>query len=141
MKHEPTIAVVDDDESIRHTTRDFLESAGYFVTTFDSAESLLGAGDLGHLACVITDVRMPGMNGLELHGRLRELGWAMPTILITAYADERLRAQAATARVTCCLAKPFAAEELLECLRTALRPAAPGRTDLFHPSTRKEDSQ
>ena len=115
------VAIVDDDESIRHTTRDLLESAGFLVTTFCSAESLLQTGDLDRVACVISDIRMPGMSGLELHEWLRASGRAIPTILMTAYADERTRVQAVKARVICCLAKPFAAEELLECLGNALR--------------------
>lgn len=122
------VVIVDDDESIRQTTRDFLESAGYFVTTFCSAESLLQTVDLDRVACVITDIRMPGMSGIELHEQLRASGRRIPTILMTAYADERLRALAMKIRVTCCLAKPFVAEELLECLGKALKPYSNGTT-------------
>ena len=121
-KRQPVVAIVDDDESIRHTTKDFLESAGFFVATFASAETFLQAGDFDRVACVIADIRMPGMSGIELHERLRASGQAIPTILMTAYADERVRVQAVKARAICCLAKPFAAEELLQWLRKALPP-------------------
>ena len=126
LPHQTIVAIVDDDESIRYTTKDLLESAGFWVKTFVSAESLLHSGDLDRIDCVIADIRMPGMSGLELHEQLRASSQPIPTILMTAYADERVRAQAVKARVVCCLVKPFAAEELLECLRTALRRHADG---------------
>ena len=127
LPRQTIVAIVDDDESIRDTTKDLLESAGFRVKTFGSAESLLHSGDLDRIDCVIADIRMPGMSGLELHEQLRASSQPIPTILMTAYADERVRAQAVKARVVCCLAKPFVAEELLECLRTALRRHADGR--------------
>jgi FixJ family two-component response regulator len=101
-------------------------SAGFRGKTFVSAESFLQCGELHRFACVIVDIRMSGMSGLELHEQLRASSQPVPTILMTPYADERGRAQALKARVVCCLAKPFVAEELLECLRTALRRHADG---------------
>jgi FixJ family two-component response regulator len=116
----PLIAIVDDDASMRDTTKDFLESAGFEVAAFASAESLLESDELPRICCLVTDLRMPGMSGLELREQLRAARRDIPTILITAYADEHVRGQAARARVICCLAKPFAAEDLLACLQTAL---------------------
>ena len=117
----PLIAIVDDDESMRDTTRDLLESAGLAAATFASAARLLKSRRLPRVACLIADVRMPKMSGLELHQRLAAANHAIPTILMTAYPDERVRAQAMKANVVCYLAKPFEAEELLNCVRRAIR--------------------
>ena len=116
----PLIAIVDDDESMRDTTRDLLESAGLAAATFASAARLLKSRRLHRVACLIADVRMPKMSGLELHQRLAASNHAIPTILMTAYPDERVRAQAMKANVVCYLAKPFEAEELLNCVRRAI---------------------
>jgi FixJ family two-component response regulator len=116
----PLVAIVDDDESIRETTQDLLESAGIAAATFASAALLLKSGRLNSISCLVTDLRMPQMSGLQLHQHLVASNHAIPTILITAYPDDRVRAQALKAKVVCCLAKPFAAEELLACIRCAI---------------------
>jgi FixJ family two-component response regulator len=116
----PLVAIVDDDESIRETTKDLLESAGLAAATFASAALLLNSRRLNSISCLVTDVRMPQMSGLELHQHLVASNHAIPTILITAYPDDRVRTQALKAKVVCCLAKPFAAEELLACIRRAM---------------------
>jgi FixJ family two-component response regulator len=116
----PLVAIVDDDESIRQTTEDLLESAGFSAASFASADSFLRSQRLKRFRCMIVDMRMPGMTGIELHQRLAASKRAMPTILISAYLDDRVRAQALQTGVVCCLAKPFAPEELLACVRTAL---------------------
>jgi FixJ family two-component response regulator len=116
----PLVAIVDDDESIRETTKDLLESAGLAAATFANATLLLNSRRLNSISCLVTDVRMPQMSGLELHQHLVASNRAIPTILITAYPDDRVRAQALKAKVVCCLAKPFAAEELLACIRRAM---------------------
>jgi FixJ family two-component response regulator len=116
----PLVAIVDDDESIRETTKDLLESAGLAAATFASAALLLNFRRLNSISCLVTDVRMPQMSGLELHQHLVASNHAIPTILITAYPDDRVRAQALKAKVVCCLPKPFAAEELLACIRRAM---------------------
>ena len=116
----PLIAIVDDDESMRDTTRDLLESAGLAAATFASAARLLKSRRLPRVACLIADVRMPKMSGLELHQHLAASNHPIPTILMTAYPDERVRAQAMKANVVCYLAKPFEAEELLNCVRRAI---------------------
>lgn len=120
MPGKALVAVVDDDESIRETTKDLLESAGFSAATFATAESLLRSKLLNHVCCLIADLRMPGMTGLELYRHLVASKRRIPVILISAYADERVWAQAVRADVVCCLAKPFAAEELLACVRAAI---------------------
>jgi FixJ family two-component response regulator len=117
----PLVAIVDDDESIRDTTKDLLESAGYRAATFASAASFLKSRLRNTVACLIADMRMGEVTGLELHQRLVASNQAIPTILMTAYPDERVRALAIKANVICYLAKPFAAEELLGCVHSAVR--------------------
>jgi FixJ family two-component response regulator len=116
----PLVAIVDDDESIRYTTQDLLESAGFSAAVFASAASLLKSRRLSQVCCLITDMRMPKMTGLELHQHLVARNRAIPTILITAYPDVRAQAQAIKANVVCYLIKPFAADDLLACVRCAL---------------------
>lgn len=120
MPKGPLIAIVDDDESMRDTTKDLLESAGFSAATFTRAASLLTYNHLDQVACLIADMRMPEMSGLELHRQLVAEHRAIPMILMTAYPDERVRAQALKAHVVCYLTKPFAAEELLAWVRSAV---------------------
>ena len=117
----PTIAVVDDDESIRDTAKDLLDAAGLSSATFDSAESFLQSKGTCAVRCLVTDMRMPGMTGLELHGRLAAAGTPIPTVLVTAYHDEQMLVRALESGVTCFLTKPFRAEDLLACIQAALR--------------------
>lgn len=120
----PLIAVVDDDASIRDTTSGLLESEGYSAVAFSSPGDMLGSELLSRFACLITDMRMPGMSGIELHERLRATGWRIPTILISGYPDELDRARASRAGILHCLRKPFTSEALLE--RVAAAVNAPG---------------
>ena len=115
------VAIVDDDESMRDTTKDLLESAGFQAVTFAHAASFLKFRRLSRVTCLIADMRMGEMTGLELHQHLIASNHPIPTILMTAYPDERVRAQAIKANVVCYLAKPFAADELLACLRRVVR--------------------
>jgi FixJ family two-component response regulator len=117
----PLIAIVDDDESIRDTTRDLLESAGFSAAVFARAASLLKSRRLRRVSCLIADMRIPKMTGLELHQHLVATNRAIPTILMTAYPDERTQAQALKANVVGYLIKPFAADELLACVRRAVQ--------------------
>jgi FixJ family two-component response regulator len=117
----PLIAIVDDDESIRDTTKDLLESAGFSAAAFARAASLLKSRRLSQVSCVIADMRMPTMTGLELLQHLVASNRAIPTILMTAYPDERAQAQAIRANVVGYLIKPFAADELLACVRRAVQ--------------------
>jgi FixJ family two-component response regulator len=117
----PLVAIVDDDKSIRDTTKDLLESAGFSAAVFAHPSSLLKSRRLSQVSCLIADMRMPKMTGLELHQHLVASNRAIPTILMTAYPDERAQAQAVKAKVVCYLIKPFAADELLACVRRVVQ--------------------
>ena len=121
MPKGPLVAIVDDDESIRDTTKDLLESAGFSAAAFAHATSMLKSRRLNQVSCLIADMRMPEMTGLELYQYLVASNRTIPTILMTAYPDERTRALAIKASVVCYLIKPFAADELLACVRRALQ--------------------
>jgi len=114
------IAIVDDDESVREAMAGLMRSLGFSVNAFSSGESFLSSSRLSRVSCLIADVQMPGMTGLELHHRLVGSGHALPTILITAYVDEKVRAQALRAGVACYLPKPIDEDKLLACIRSAL---------------------
>jgi FixJ family two-component response regulator len=117
----PLVAIVDDDESIRDTTKDLLESAGFAAVSFASATLLLQSPRMKSISCLVADVRMPEMTGLELYQHLIGSNQAIPTILMTAYPDERARTQAIKNSVVCYLVKPFAPDELLACVRRAIQ--------------------
>jgi FixJ family two-component response regulator len=114
------IAVVDDDESAREAIISLVRSLGYQVVAFEGPEAFL-AFDRGGVGCLIADVQMPGMTGLDLHTRLVAGGETTPTILITAFADEGVRTRALRAGVKCFLPKPVGEEDLRDCLRSAIR--------------------
>jgi FixJ family two-component response regulator len=124
MLRKPLVAIVDDDESIRVTTMDLLESAGLNAAAFASAEDFLNSGLLSSVSCAIADMRMPGMSGLALHEHLLASGNPFPTILMTAYPDELVRVRA-PAGVVACLTKPFTDDELLGCISSAVRMTRP----------------
>ena len=117
------ISVVDDDASVRAATENLLSSHGYSVHTFGSAEEFLQSLNLHDWACVIADVQMPGMSGLDLLTHMRTRGDVAPVIFITAFPEESVRASASKAGAICLLAKPFAAPALIDCVETALRRA------------------
>jgi len=123
-EQKPLISVVDDDESVREATKGLMLSLGYSAAAFPSAEDFLQSSEVSHTSCLIADVNMPGMSGLELHRRLSASGKPFPTILITAYPDERVREGAMNAGVICYLSKPFDEGDLLSCLDNAI-PSAP----------------
>jgi len=114
------IAIVDDDEDVRSAVHAVLKSAGLSPLSFASAEEFLGSGNRRETACLITDIEMPGMNGLELQARLAQDGSWIPIIFITAYGDARTRKRAMKAGALDFLEKPFDDEILLERVRTAL---------------------
>ena len=120
MSQRSVIAVVDDDESVREAVAGLLKSFGYRAVPFERAEDFLNFSDLNNTACLIADVQMPGMTGLELQSRLVASGKSIPTILITAYPEQTVRARALQNGVRCYLAKPFRDEELLSCIRSAI---------------------
>jgi FixJ family two-component response regulator len=114
------ISVVDDDASVRVALKNLLSSQGYMVHTFASAEEFLRSAHLDEFSCVIADVQMPLMSGLDLLTHMRTKGFNAPFILITAFPEESIRARALKAGATCFLAKPFAAPTLITCVETAL---------------------
>jgi FixJ family two-component response regulator len=114
------IAVVDDDASIRSATDRFLRSRGYAVQTFASAEDFLRSDRLSETSCVITDVRMPVMGGIELQATVRAQGRDLPFIFVTAFPEAAVRTQALNGGATCFLSKPFDAPTLIKYLETAL---------------------
>jgi len=120
MPEGPLIAVVDDDRSIRNATQDLLNAAGFSTLTFENAKSFLGSSVRASAACLIADMRMPGMTGLELHEYLAKSGTGIPTIIITAHPEPQSRERAREAGITCFLTKPFTPDELLTCVRKAL---------------------
>jgi FixJ family two-component response regulator len=114
------VAIVDDDDAVRCTLKELLRSAGYASQTFESAEAFLGSGHQQETACLITDIRMPGMSGLELQARLNAERCRIPTIFITAHGDEQMRFQALRAGAVEFLPKPFDDDVLIESVRAAL---------------------
>jgi FixJ family two-component response regulator len=97
-----------------------LKSLGFAAETFSSAEALLTSGRLDDTACLITDVQLRGMSGLQLQTRLIDLGYRIPIIMITAFPDERIRNQALSAGAVCFLIKPVLKVDLLNCIHSAL---------------------
>jgi len=118
----PLISVVDDDDSVRESIRGLLRSARFVVAVFASAEEFLSSGRLRETDCLILDVRMPGMSGLELQHRLVASHPEMPVIFITAHGDEELRSRALSDGATDYLLKPFSENALLNAVQMALRP-------------------
>ena len=114
------IAIVDDDHSVREALTSLVRSLGYAAVAFECAEHLLRSKGRHRLSCLIADVQMPGMSGLELHDRLVASGERIPMILITAFPDEKLRERALQAGVIGYLAKPFGEDDLLACIRSTL---------------------
>jgi FixJ family two-component response regulator len=114
------VAIVDDDDLMRSSTEGLLKAAGLAARAFASAEEFLNSGQQHHIACLITDIRMPGMSGLELQARLNAEGCKFPIIFITAHDDAKFRTQALRAGAVEFLAKPFDDEALIESVKAAL---------------------
>ena len=122
------ISVVDDDESIRRTTKLLIESFGYRAAVFESAEIFLRSGQLHDTSCLIADINMPRINGLQLQSQLGAEGSSIPIIFITAYGNTESRRQAMQAGAIAFLDKPFSDEQLLKSIRTALTLEEASRT-------------
>jgi FixJ family two-component response regulator len=116
------ISVVDDDDSVRRTTKLLIESFGYRAAVFESAETFLKPSQLNDTCCLVVDVQMPGMSGLQLQRHLSAERWSIPIIFISAYGNNESRRQAEQAGAVAFLDKPFGAEQLLESIRLALQP-------------------
>ena len=114
------IAIVDDDESVRNAVQGLMKVAGLPAQAFASAEEFLRSGQQHDAGCLIADIRMPGMSGLELQARLNAERCRMPIIFVTAHGDAKMRMQALRAGAVEFLAKPFDDEALLESVRAAL---------------------
>ena len=114
------VVIVDDDESVRVAVHGVLRSVGLKAQAFSSAEEYLASGTPDRTGCLVTDVQMPGMTGLELQARLAEDDYRIPIIFITAYGNARMRAQAMRAGAVEFLGKPFNDDVLLESIRAAL---------------------
>ena len=117
----PTISIIDDDPWAREGISNLVSSLGYETLTFDSAEKFLQSSCIDATACIITDLQMPGLSGLDLQDRLREQGVHTPMIFVTAYPDERLRARAINAGALGFLTKPFDEGFLVQCLHDAAK--------------------
>jgi FixJ family two-component response regulator len=116
----PVISIVDDDESVREGLTDLVRSMGFIAEAFQRAEDFLKSPRLRRTSCLIADVQMPGMTGIELYDVLINAGNMIPTILITAFPNDRDRTLALHSGVTCYLVKPFNDDDLHECIRSAL---------------------
>ena len=114
------VAIVDDDELMRGALQGLLKAVGLPALAFGSAEEFLKSGQHHHTACLITDIRMPGISGLELQAKLNAEHCRIPTIFITAHGDTKMRMQALRAGAVEFMAKPFDDEVLLESVRAAL---------------------
>ena len=120
------ISVVDDDDDVREALAGLMKSRGFTVEAFSSAVDFLASPNLRNTSCLIADVHMPRVTGIELHRRLVESGYAIPTILITAYPDDSVRARALADGIICYLTKPCDEDALLGCVWSALERTEPG---------------
>ena len=120
VKRTNLVAVVDDDDLLRDALRRLLKASGLGAISFESAEDLLNSGRLSEIACLIADVRMPGISGLELQARLKTERCGIPIIFITAHGDTKMRIQAMRDGAVEFLTKPFDNAVLIEMVRSAL---------------------
>lgn len=120
MDSTPLVAIVDDDEAACEAVAALVRSFGYRVAEFHSASAFLRSGNLARTACLIVDMRMPGMTGLDLYRHLLGGGTPVPTIIMTAHATEASRTSALEAGVRCYLPKPVRPDALLACIRSAM---------------------
>lgn len=124
MDKKRMISIVDDDESVRDATASLVRAAGYAPQAFPCASDFLNSEAVPSTDFLIADVQMPGMTGLDLYDALVDAGKRIPTVLITAYPDEKSRTRALRAGVMRYLTKPFNETELLDCIQSALEPGA-----------------
>jgi FixJ family two-component response regulator len=117
----PLVSIIDDDEALCSSLADLLRSASYRVEQYGSAETFLASSTLSILDCILADIHMPGMSGLDLLRKLRERGITTPVILITALPDKHLDDEAISLGARCLLRKPFETNSLLECVERSLQ--------------------
>ena len=120
MPSVPLMAIVDDDDALRNSLDNLLRSVGFRVQGFASAEAFLQANHAPETACLLLDVHLPGMNGLELQRQLMAAHWGIPIIFVTAYIDDDVRARALAAGAVAFLYKPCHEEDLLHAIEAAL---------------------
>jgi FixJ family two-component response regulator len=125
MPKASLVSVVEDDQFFRESMRRLVRSLGYSVEAFPSAADFLASPRLVETTCLITDVHMPAMTGIELYRHLVDAGYAIPTILVTAYPDDVERARALNDGIICYLSKPIDEDHLIRCLRAALDSGEP----------------
>ena len=123
MPRAPLIAIVDDDDALRNSLDNLIRSVGFRAQGFASAEAFLQSQCAPETACLILDVRMTGMNGLELQQQLGVTNWHIPIIFVTSYADDDVRARALAAGAVAFLSKPCREEDLLTAIESALTPS------------------
>jgi FixJ family two-component response regulator len=128
MLEHRLISIVEDDQPFRESMRKLMTLLGYTVEAFPSAASFLASPLLAETACLVADVHMPGMTGLELNRHLIDAGYRIPTILVTAYPDEMIRNRASKDGVLCYLSKPVDDEHLERCISSALQSKGPTKT-------------
>ena len=127
MANPPMISIVDDDDSVRESLRRLMRSVGFAVNVFASAEEFLDSDRLHDTDCLILDVRLPGMNGLELQRQLAISHSEIPIIFITSYEDDEVRARALNAGAVDYFLKPFDDEDLLDAIEEALKSKLDGK--------------
>jgi FixJ family two-component response regulator len=127
MAKQTLISVVEDDQPFRDSMRKLMTALGYAVEAFPSAAHFLASPRLAETACLVADVQMPGMTGVELHRHLLDAGYAIPTILVTAYPNEAVRTRALKNGVVCYLPKPVDDEHLERCIRSAIESGKPAQ--------------
>ncbi|MBV4484513.1 response regulator [Pseudomonas sp. SWRI153] len=123
MHETYVIAVVDDDEAIRASLSSLLRACGYEVLSYAGPAQYLESEGPAQTHCLISDIQMPGMSGLQMHAQLRASGWCRPVIFVSAHQRDLPCAKSHAAGVIACLHKPFAADELLDCVAVAMREA------------------
>jgi FixJ family two-component response regulator len=116
----PLISIVDDDRSVGEAIKGLMKAVGFDAEVFTSAKEFLGSSRLPETACVIADIQMPGLSGLELPDRLVAAGRRIPIVFITAFPNDRAQKRALKAGAICLLTKPFSEEDLLACIRSVL---------------------
>ena len=122
----PVVSIVDDDASLRRSVRNLLTSVGFRVETFSSAESFLESPQRSHTACLVVDLRMGGMSGLDLLTHLAATGARIPAIILTAHGDDEVRRRSLAAGAVAFLGKPFHGDALLDAVRRTLDQATCG---------------
>ena len=121
LRDVPVISIIDDDESIRSGTLRLVRSLGFIGHTFSSGHAFLNSEQLIKTTCLISDIHMPEMSGIQLQDALRVRGYDIPIIFITAFPDDKIRSQAVAQGAVCILDKPFEGEALSRCIDSALK--------------------